>query len=359
MWTVVLADETYKQVGEIDSLREFVYMGALSKLASVTFKVRLDHARVDALAAATGYIKAYRRGVLRYVGPIVTTQEVANAEQQTLTVTSADAGWYLQKRLAGKSANGTIFDPAQNVASIAKTLVDTTNAENETGIRTGTVPVSAGSARTFKAGPYRPVLECVNALGSPLDGFDWRFQPIENYAAGAVTGTKIADFVAQDVVGVPRPKAVFEYGVGTRSNVYEYSLSRSRDGQANRLYHIGQDASTALVRSDAASISLYKLLEEVLSAEITDPDMVGGLLNEHIALRRNPRDLVGVTPHIGDGTLRVPEPFVDYDFGDTVSFKAKFGGKTRFQGGVRVYGIQATMDEKGFERIELTVEDQG
>jgi hypothetical protein len=278
-----------------------------------------------------------------------------------MALTAADAGWVLAHRLAGKSATGTQFTSATNVAAISKSLIDTENTAAETGIDTTTVTLTAGSSRTYTAGPYRPVIECVQELGSALDGFDWRFVPIENWVNGAVSGTKIGYFDAQTLIGVDNKTSVFEYGPNTRSNIYGYTFTRTRDSQATRVYLPNQDFTSIATATNATAESLWGRLEDILSLpDLTDTTMRSQITSEHVAVRGNPRRIIKITPHIDPGvTGRVPQPFVDYNIGDTGYAKIIVNGQTRFQGAVRVYGINVNVEAStGFERVELILEDE-
>jgi hypothetical protein len=361
-WRVTLTDKSYRPIREVFGFYDFAYQAGLSKLSTTSFKVPLRNEAVNDLGMAEGYIKAYRNNVLRYVGPIITTEESVDSSSQTLTVTSADVGWYLSRRLAGKSGTGTVWESATNVALIAKSLIDTTNtSDGETGLSTAAYTQDSGSARTYKAGPYRPVLECVAELGSTLDGFDWRILPVENWNNGGNTGNKIGAIQMLPVIGSPQPNAVFEYGTG-RNNILSYTKLRSRETQANRVYHLGSDPATAVVGThadDASLVANWKRLEDVAQAEMVDADMRLDLVKEHVNVRRLPRDLVRLTPVIDpEASGRVPLPFDDYNLGDTIQARMVYDGYIRFAGSLRVFGFSCTQNADGFERVELIVEEE-
>lgn len=361
-WRAVLTNSAYKPLGELFGASSIVYSRSLNKLATVSFSVPFTVPDFQTIADLSGYIKLYRNTSLQYFGPLITSEEVAERESQSMALTSADVGWVLAKRLAGKSATGQQFTSATNVAAISKSLIDTANGEAETGIKTDTVTLTAGSSRTFTAGPYRPVIECVQELGSALDGYDWRFVPIENWVNGAVSGSKIGYFDAQTLIGTDNKPTVFEYGPGTRSNMYGYSFSRSRDGQATRVYLPDSTFSTITSSTNtAAEAAGWGRLEDILSLpDITDTTMRQQITDEHVVVRGYPRQIIKVTPHIDPGvTGRVPQPFVDYNIGDTIYAKIIAQGTVRFVGAVRVYGINVTIEaETGFERVELILEDE-
>lgn len=360
-WRAVLTDTAYKPLNEVALATDLTYSRSLNKLATVSFSVPFTAKNFNTLATLTGFIKLYRNTSLQFFGPLISSEEQAERESQSMGLTAADCGWILAKRLAGKSSTGTQFTTATDVAAISKTLIDTENTAAETGISTTAVTLTSGSSRTYTAGPYRPVIECVQELGSALDGFDWRFVPIENWVNGAVSGTKIGYFEAKVLIGVDNKTAVFEYGPGTRSNVYSYSIARTRDTQATRVYLPSQDFGSVTSATNNTAETTWGRLEDILSLpDITDGTMKQQITGEHVSVRGFPRRILRLTPHIDPGvTGRVPQPFVDYNVGDTVYAKIIVNGQIRFQGAARVYGINISVEAAtGFERVELILEDE-
>jgi hypothetical protein len=359
MYGLVLANSTLVPQGEVRNFGGFQFTRAISKLAIAKFRVRLDNDLANSLASAERYIKVYRSGALVLFGPIISAEEVADRSEQTIEVTCADMGWFLTRRLAGKSASGHLFTVATGRAAIAKTLIDTANSESDTRLSTASYAHTAGSSITYKAGPYRPVLECVQELAGALDGFDWRVHPIENWVNGASITTNAGAIEMKTVIGAAKPNAVFEYGPATRANVLSYGKTRTRDQQANRVFHL-RDGSNVVTGNNAAAQAAWDLMEDVAAGDITDGTFRQKLVDEHVAVRGYPRDLVRMTPHIDPGTAgHVPQPFVDYDIGDTITFRSVVNGQVRFAGSLRVYGITINVDqETGFERVTLLLEDE-
>jgi hypothetical protein len=356
LWTAVLTDRYFKPLDELTQVGSLSFQRSLSKLATAAFTVRLDNAHVNQLAMCEGYIKLYRANTLEFFGPLITAEQQADATTRSLAVTCADIGWVLSKRLAGKSATGVVFSSPTDLAQIAKHLIDTTNTELDTGLSTAVGTLSAGSGRTYIAGPYRPILEIVQELATALDGYEWRVVPIDNWGNGQLTSNKIGYLQADPLIGSNKPLVVFEFGPDTRSNVLSFTFTRSRDTQANRVYHLLSDSSDERHKDNADAQSEWGLLEDNLSLpDITDSAMRDGILNEHVAVRGTPRDLVKITPHIG---AAVPDPFVDYDIGDIITARIVNDGEVRFAGLLRVYGINITVDDAtGFERVDLVLEN--
>lgn len=360
MYNLVLTDRSFTPQAELKNVSDLTFFRGINKLATLGFKVRLDNNQVNRLTSCDGYIKAYRKGTLVFYGPIVSSEETADHDAQAVAINCADAGWILTHRIGGYPT-AAMWTAATARHTIAKALIDGTNGTpGETGISTTAYTLSSGSSITYKFGPYANIMSGIQELGGALDGFDWIMRPIDNWANGASTGVKIAGFQAATVIGAAKPNAVFEYGPGTRSNVLGYTITTTRDQQADLVYHVSSTDPTDVKTSTtgAAAIATWGYLQDVVSSEITDGTYRQKLVDEHATVRGNPRTLIKMVPHIDPGAFgRVPDPFVDYDAGDTVTFRAIHSGQVRFSGLVRVYGITASMESTGFERVELTLED--
>lgn len=364
MWSFILTDKNYAHVGEIINASERRVARPLSKLDTASLRVRLDNPLADALLSCEGYVKAYRNGIEQFAGPVVSAEEVADNTKATISVNCVSSGWFMQKRLVGKSPTGRVFGSATDRAAIVATLINELNAETngEMGLRAGSA--TSASSVIYTAGPYRPLLEVINELASAVDGFDWRVVPVENFANGVVTGNKIGEFQAAPVLGTSRANAVFEWGTGTKSNIVSYTRSRSREGQANKVYHNVQQGADApgyptISAIDAGSISNYKLLEDLAQADLLDSTLRQQFVDEHVRVRRYPREIITFQPGIDPGlTGRLPQFGTDYDLGDAVKARAVFNQRVRFDGLFRVYGVAFEINDLGVERATLTLVEE-
>lgn len=361
-WRLVIAQLTdNKPLGELTQFSNFQYTRSLSKLATCSFQIRSDNPLMDRLTKTDVIAKLYRDTTLQFCGPVVSSEEAADHETQTVSVNCADQGWVLTKRLTGKSSTGLQFTTPTDVANIAKQLIDGTNLDLDTRISTSAVTLTSGSSRTYTAGPYRFILDCITELGSTIDGFDWRIVPVESWSNGGLISTPVGYFDAQTLIGSNKPTAIFEYGVETRANILDYKITTTRDGQATRVYHPGSSPDAPVVTNSSTTVKNTWGLEEdaITGVDITDATMRQKLTDEHIAVRETPRRILTFTPHIDPGlTGRIPRAFVDYDIGDTVTVRIVNAGKVRFAGLVRVYGVTLSVDDQGFERVNLVTEDE-
>lgn len=361
VWSFQLTDLTFTPVGEIlNAANRQVSLG-LNRVSAASFQIRLDNPLVPRIDVDLGYVKAYRNGVLMFFGPIVSTEEVGDRENTSMAVTAAGAPWILAYRLAGKTSAGFVQATARDRALIVKDLIDTANAENETHIDTSGPTISAASASTYQASPFKPVSECITDLAATLDGFDWAFDPRENFAAGTVTSQKIATFRAAPVLGTTRD-ARFEWGDGTLSNVIGYKRTLARETQANKVYHsvdqgVDQAGFPTVQQVDANSQAKWGLMEALAQADIIDNGLRQQLVNEHVRVRAQPRKVIEFTPHLDDGTHRVPTYGTDYAIGDSVHARAVFNHITRFDVLMRVWAASFNLDNEGMETITLTLSD--
>lgn len=355
-WRFVLTDSDYQPVGEVLNASSRA-VGLSLGVPSASFLLRMDNPLANQIITSDGYIKAYHDTSLEFFGPVISAEEAGDNATQAIQVTAAGAIWGLTKRLSGKSTGGASFTLTDR-AQIAKQLIDTTNLENETGIRTGVLACNADSASTYTTGPYKPTLDCITELGKVYLGFDWEVVPIEPTTLSRKTA-KIGDFHAQPVIGQPRTDAVFEYGFGTRANVASYRVLTSRDTQANQVFHVPADGTTApTVGIDNLSINEFGLMEDLAAADLTDVDLRQQLVNAHINVRKMPRRVVSFVPHLDNSTHRVPQFGTDFRVGDIVTARAKVLGSVRLDSQVRVYGVSISIDDLGMESVELTLVEE-
>lgn len=391
-WQFVLTDANYQPLGEVLNAAERKVALPLDKLPTASFRVRLDNPLADPMVSTACYLKAYRtpyRGFpsLQFFGPLVSAEESADRDNATIAVNAVGVGWFLQKRLAGQSSTGTVF-PTTDRAQIIKSLIDTAHTTMpstsndlagsygyqfnpygsspdlvsalDTGIDTATGHISAASATGYTAGPFKTILECLNDLATSFDGFDWRITPIENYANGAVTGAKIGRFEAWPVIGAQASNAVYEWGIGRR-NIESYKRAVSRETQANHVFHIasaGPDAPgfPTVSAIDTASVKDWRLLEDLAQADILDSSLRTSLAQEHVKVRRMPRQVIEFTPHVDPyDSGRLPQFNSDFFVGDTVRARAMYKGVMRFDVAIRVWGVSFSINELGVEQQTLAL----
>lgn len=351
-WRFIITDLSLNPVGEVlnfvgDS-RTLSF--GLRTLPQARFQVRMDNPLAEQLASVECYLKVYRDSSLKFFGPVISSEEVGNDQITSLSVTAAGQAWVFTERIVGKSNTGTKFTTLTDRAEIARQLIEESNTSGTTRILTDPLSIS-GSTTTYQAGPYKKLSTCIGELSNLLDGFDWKVVPQEPDGSG-----NIGLWTAKPILGVAQPEAIFEYGIG-RHNVADYKVQTSRDTQANKMYNPGAGLQSAVTQSDAVSIAKWGLLEDVADLQLSDDTLRQKLVDEHVNVRTNPRRVVTFTPHVDDGTSRVPSFLEDYDVGDVIVARAAQGNVVRFNGDFRVYGAEVSLDRNGTERVTLTLTD--
>lgn len=359
-WSLLLADLAGVTKGEINNASDRSVSFAFNRLNTGSFRVRLDHPLANDLLEGDSLIKVYQRlsgsttPTIRMVAEIVSVEEVASeSDPGSLAVTFAEAGfWRLSHRLIGKSidgySRGTALAPVTR-GSIAQNVIETVNAEKDTGVRIGTI---ADTATGF-VGPwfYKPVSEAIGELSATLDGFDFRFDPVEPVTDGA--GLKIATFRTAGAIGQTQANTVFEFGTGKR-NIKSLKRQISRDGLLTKGYHLPPgfpETPEAVVSAEnTPAIAARGLHEALVTSDIATADLRAALVREHVAVRKQPRQLITFEPTSYGSEFRA-----DYDVGDVVTARARVAGSTRFNGLFRIYGVDVSINDNGLATYSLTL----
>lgn len=321
----------------------------------------------DFLRDDTGIIHAHHR--------LVTAEEVAQAGQPpTVAATFADPFWVLMRRVIGKAIGGYVAGSAAAMVdrgTIITDVVNTTNAEDPSGVRMGTVAASSSTYIPAGSWVYKVAGTAIAELGATLDGPDWRIRPIDYVPVAGKANGYIGELDVAPVIGGREEDVVFEFGDGLL-NASGYRRAVSLEGTRNRLHHLPPGYPTnatlgPLIASDAPSIATRGLLEDVLSAgtDLTVDDLRLKLLAHHIAVRAGARQLITFTPvRQAAGSDRVPRFGRDYSTGDIVSFRASLEHPgdpgdgpelvKRIDVLTRIYNADVAVDELGNGTVTLT-----
>lgn len=362
-WRFILTDLTGVEIAEVFQAANRSVSRPLNGLPTAGFTIPLDNPLADTIIGATPLqygnliLKVYRGSTRMFVGPIVALEEAAQAERGTLSVTAAGVLWRLFRRLIGKApggyGDGTPL-AMKDLGQIAKGMIDVANAEGDTGIRVGTI----GASQNSYVGPwyFKKIAEAIVEIGpGTLGGFDFTVDPEEPVVDAG--GLKLGTFRAAGFLGTAR-NTVFEYGTGLR-NVASYRRPITAEGLANKVYHLAPgypdavDAALTPVISavDSASIAARLIHEDVAGGDLAPNDLRQKLVNEHVAIRKRPRELVVFTP-----IPNLPHQYgADYVEGDTVTARAVYRNKVRFNAVFRIYGVSFSIDDQGNETAELTL----
>lgn len=356
-WSYHLVDSNFVKIGEVLNATERKAKIGIRQLDVASFKIRANNELFLPLFAEDTYLQIYQGTSLRFYGPVI-TPEFASDETgglPTIAVNAISPGWYLTKRIIGKSAAGVTYT-GKDKADTAKQIIDTANATKECHIETKAV--SSGSTGTYTAGPYKKSMACIKDLATGFDGFDWQFTPLEE------KGAKLARFDAAAIIGSERPDTVFEYGCG-KHNMRSMTFKRDISNLLNNAYHITDngpaDPAGVISIENALSRSEHGLFEEVVeSAGLFDEGLRKAWARENVEVRGVPRLIATMTSDIVESDERVPEAFIDYSPGDLVVARARTQGVQLFDAFVRCYNIEVAVDEQGTPAYTPTIiEEEG
>lgn len=351
-WTYILTKSDGTKIGEVRNATERSTTLAINRVSTASFSVAASNSLLFNLFNEDTLLQVWEDSNLRFYGYVLTPELATGESTQPLTVkvNAASPVWRLTRRILGQSKGGTAYtgDKAENT----KTMIDELNAIAETGIKTQTT--KSGSTGTYTAGPYKEALTCINDLAHGFDGFDWYVSPL----SGAEP--KLGLYEASATFGTER-STVFEYGWGQK-NIRQMTFLRDISNLTNKAFHLPEDLEkgTVLSKEDAASKAAHGYFEEVTEGfGLVDETLRNKWLEEVIRVKKNPRFVVGMTLDIQDGTGRVPKLGTDFWLGDFVQARAVVENVTLFNGKVRVYQVNVTLDDNGVPTITPTLIEEG
>lgn len=343
------------------------------RVPSATLRIPLYHDLADFAVNNDSLLKVYHvdateARTLIFNGPVVTAEEVGANLSQTIALTAAGPYWRLTKRLIPASkvkagfAQGTTSAPV-DVGLIAHNILDNTNSDFYTGIERGTRIASVGGV----VGPWwnKIAAEGIAELSAGLGTFEMEVAPNEPMASTQFPTAlfpRIGTLNVAPLIGTSRPDAIFEFGSG-RSNVTSYNRTVDRTGLLTRGTITVQGWPDAPPKRTVAPFDLLDqitissdqvntrgLFEELVpDGGIIEDSLRTSLLNFHLGIRKNPRQIITFTL----APNAVPTPFVDYVVGDTVRARATVRGVTRFDASFRVWGMNLATDKQGNQTTAL------
>jgi len=392
--TLELLDLSGVAQGEVINAYDRVTTIPLNAPRVTRYRVRLDHPLATQILSLEAIMRVKNGTTLIGTLPMLSAEELASGDGGFIQCYAADPlVTRLQDRLIGKGVvsgdplitqgigkgvgytQGTPLAPV-DVGSIAKGVVDVTNAaDGFTGVQTNPAWVTATTNKAVGPWYYKPISEVILELSAPLDGYDFELKPVNPVDVG-LTYPKLAELWIYAYKGTTKPDVIFEYGTG-KANVASYSRPRTLAGLCNRAYTLPDgypdsamqtfagtpNATTKIVYGDtyqtviasnldaSASITKWGVHEAVVSGDLGVDLFRLALANEHVRIRRNPREQIMFTL-----TSNIEYAYgVDYVEGDIVTCRAKIDGSVRFDALFRIYGVELTDDNEGNERVTLTL----
>jgi hypothetical protein len=376
-WLAVIANRAGTEVGEVhQATSRTVTPRPWRSVPTSGLQLRSDnwlvpYAELGEVMRLKWYDPA---GTLRFNGPLVPSiEKVADDTGATVAVTAAGGAILLGDRLLGKDRNGFVVGSALapvDRTEIARQVLGAANASEATGIVEGTILACGGLTA---AGPWflKPGLDAVAELASALDGFDWEVEPLEPAAnAGAIGRLNM-----QASFGQLRPNAIWEFGMG-KDNVKSWRYAIQTDQVANSLWNAPSgwpdNATQNIVNAtDPISIAQRGLKEAVVQQDLAVDAFRLQLLQEHVAVRAQPRKVITFEP-MPDAAASLVYG-VDYREGDLITFRAVERYPIYDSSGVvvigyqevdevdilcRLYAVTYTIDEQGLATPAFTVIEQ-
>lgn len=356
----ILTDIQGTPLGEITGAASRSLTVPHLRLPTASFTIPLWHKRADDLISQDTILRIYRTdslGVRRiaFAGPVISVEEAANPEGQTIQANAVGPLWRLGKRLIGTSkagySDGTPASPT-DLGLMMHNILDTVNGIGYTGISKGTRVASNSGvlAQVWLKNAGQQIAELSASINAP----EFVVDPTEvSYPAGAFPQLGVLN-VAPVIGGITRSDAIFEYGTG-RGNIASYTRSRTLDGVLTQAFisvNGWPDGTTQDLRSDnrPAAIATRGVYEDVVNdAGILDDNLRDQLVDAHLDIRQGWRQTIVFTP---TANAR-PSWQTDFNVGDYVRAISKVRGITRFDAFFRVWGVTLTYDEAGSESVEV------
>lgn len=338
----------------------------LNRPATLTFKVPSNDPRVNTihsdgfplLEPQTRTVKAYQRTgaatyTLRFTGWVWDVQDDSDADgQMATTVTCIDPLQILTQRDVVNAALDGFPDyadapghhpswfTATQATTIVKTIIDRTNSHYGTcGITTTSGTFDTTATRIIPNPPDLMIWGTIVYLMEAIDGFDLKLDYLDQ------TDGVLARINCLSSRGTNKPAAVFNWGAG-KNNCSR--IRRLQQGQqlANSGFAWGGEPGGAsqihTVEENSASITAYRRRRAVRQhPEITAQTFLDAILDDDIAWRKSPRESVEVFP-VKD---LAPDPWTDFDLGDTITVNVGADLRGGFTGLQRVYGWEIEMGD--------------
>jgi hypothetical protein len=224
-------------------------------------------------------------------------------------------------------------------------LINTTNLDEATGIRKGTILPTVTRDRTYEAD--QKLLDLVTQMTAVIDGPDIFLSYVDE-------GAIMAAFNVVAELGSVRPSAIFEHGPGTVGNVRSASSYQYRP--INRAVVLGENGLRG-VAEDVTSQNRYGVRRTTVSASDGTTDQATLNAKAQALLRPVPIEVISFTPNPDSA----PQPGMyptsgDYWVRDTVTFRSSV---LDIEAQVRPNSLEIALDQDGRE-IEhvLTFDDQ-
>lgn len=293
------------------------------------------------IPGALGQLAVYveRDGVILWGGPLLATWE---ADLDAGTGTLRGEGWhsYVRRRVLRQ----TITYTHQDQTLIAADLVGRTQTAGQTPVidTSGVQRSDVFRDRTYN-GFERPYIgQLIEDLSGVVNGFDFRYE--STWDSGAIATRFLTSFPNTGRL----TNLVFEVGRGVSAE----TISVDATSLATHVDAVGAgegDAGLRVTVANAASLGVYPLLDDVLSAtDVSVAETLDSQARRRLARVSAPVTLPEITVDPG------AEPTIgSYIPGDVVTIRGGYG-LASVDGRYRIVGIAGEADDTGRESVRLT-----
>lgn len=352
LWTFILTDLHGEQLADITLTKERKVVAKLNRPTSVEVTMEITNAAMPYLMARDNQhlmIEAWRGGTL------VSRAEIAAGDMagaaNTIKLTATCTGYArLIGRHVGTTALPVTFTSFDRAGTAEAALSTQVNATYHSGVEPANF---APAGATITAGPYawKPFFELLTELGNATSGFDHWIHHYDSPLTYPVLNL-------EDVRGSAVPDVVFEYGTGQR-NARDWGYKWDTQGRVTQAVSIAPTSGYADIVRPSAALTAIEITEgmgrrqAIVESDLYDTALRTTLLDEHIDIRQNPRELFLIQPAVSEQFAGQPQPFVNYDVGDIIEGRVYDNGVVYLDAEVRIYGITVTLDDSGTESVEL------
>jgi hypothetical protein len=210
-------------------------------------------------------------------------------------------------------------------------------------------PVGTGGPprdRTYE--PGKPEGEILQQLAELDDGFYYRVDPVDD------GGEEFSELVLLYPDPGASSSARLGWGAGTEGNVSEVSAEVRTPTNSVIGFGAGDgDEQLRVVRSDAASIAALGLYDgAVTHADVIMEDTLAGHALDALRVTEPRLFRVTVAAPVASATAYVPEPWEDFDVGDTLELDLRGeSAPLQYTGPALVQAFTVSIDAEGTERL--------
>lgn len=324
---------------------------AVNRPPSLTFGIRNEDPLIGFIDELTTRVKAWRSPTPGSTAELK-LYNVVGACKDTFgetggcAVTTVGPLYYTTRRYRQTER---IFNAVDQHAQV-KALIDDENTRYTTQIRTSSIALPAGPARTNTVPAMKQIYTAITDLANLYGGFDFDVLPLDDVAG--YMGDLRVHYPQQ---GIDNLEVFLEHGLG-KKNIVAGDRSRDIEKVSTDLTLLGRtEGSSTLTspRTDATRRAQYLALLESIEGytDISDQAQLDLLADEIFALRATPRDIY--TIQVAD-TFEYA-PFDDFDLGDRITARIR-EGRIDIDGIVRVWGFEVKVLSTGEERLtSLTI----